>query len=64
MKILDFGLARQAHVATAEDTHSPTLERETGPGVVLGTVGSMSPEQARGETVDHRSDLFALGSVL
>ena len=64
VKILDFGLARQALVASAEDTHSPTLERETGPGVVLGTVAYMSPEQARGETVDHRSDLFALGSVL
>ncbi|HUL79970.1 MAG TPA: protein kinase, partial [Vicinamibacteria bacterium] len=64
VKILDFGLARQALVATAEDTHSPTLTRDTGPGVVLGTVAYMSPEQARGETVDHRSDLFALGSVL
>ena len=64
VKILDFGLARQALVTSAEDTHSPTLEGETGPGVVLGTVAYMSPEQARGETVDHRSDLFALGSVL
>jgi hypothetical protein len=64
VKILDFGLARQALVASAEDTHSPTLEWETGPGVVLGTVAYMSPEQARGETVDHRSDLFTLGSVL
>ncbi len=64
VKILDFGLARQAVVGTEEDTHSPTLARETGPGVVLGTVAYMSPEQARGETVDHRSDLFALGSVL
>jgi hypothetical protein len=64
VKILDFGLARQALVTSAEDTHSPTLERETGPGVVLGTAAYMSPEQARGATVDHRSDLFALGSVL
>jgi eukaryotic-like serine/threonine-protein kinase len=64
VKILDFGLARQAVAGTEEDTHSPTLARETGPGVVLGTVAYMSPEQARGETVDHRSDLFALGSVL
>ncbi len=64
VKILDFGLARQTVVGDEEDTHSPTLTRDTGPGVVLGTVAYMSPEQARGETVDHRSDLFALGSVL
>ena len=64
VKILDFGLALQAVVAEGEDTRSPTLTRETGPGVVLGTVGYMSPEQARGETADHRSDIFALGAVL
>ncbi len=63
VKILDFGLALQAVVAEGEDTRSPTLTRETGPGVVLGTVGYMSPEQARGETADHRSDIFSLGAV-
>jgi serine/threonine protein kinase len=64
VKILDFGLALQEAVTDSGDTRSPTLTRETGPGVVLGTVGYMSPEQARGETADHRSDIFALGAVL
>jgi hypothetical protein len=64
LKILDFGLARQEVVPGVRDTRSPTVTRETGPGVVLGTVGYMSPEQARGETADHRSDIFALGAVL
>jgi eukaryotic-like serine/threonine-protein kinase len=65
VKILDFGLAR-AELSTAgvADTHSPTLERHTDPGTVLGTAGYMSPEQVRGQSADHRSDLFSLGSVL
>ena len=45
VKILDFGLARQAVLGTAEDTHTPTLGRETGPGVVLGTVAYMSEDE-------------------
>ena len=63
VKILDFGLARQSGPATtaSEDTR---LETGTSPGVVLGTVGYMSPEQVRGQPVDHRSDLFSLGVVL
>ncbi len=65
VKILDFGLARQdAPEAGAEDTHSPTLERATDPGSVLGTVGYMSPEQVRGRTADPRSDIFSMGAVL
>jgi hypothetical protein len=64
VKILDFGLALHEVVTDRGDTRSPTLTRETGPGVVLGTVGYMSPEQARGETADHRSDIFSLGAVL
>ncbi len=65
VKILDFGLARQTLAAapTAE-TASPTAERHTDPGTVFGTVGYMSPEQARGEPGDQRSDLFSLGAVL
>jgi Tol biopolymer transport system component len=66
VKILDFGLAKlkAETVAGAADTRSPTFIRITDPGVVLGTVGYMSPEQVRGEDADHRSDLFALGSIL
>jgi serine/threonine protein kinase len=66
LKILDFGLAmeQRAAVAGGSDTESPTLVRETDPGSVVGTVGYMSPEQVRGEAVDHRSDIFSLGCVL
>jgi eukaryotic-like serine/threonine-protein kinase len=64
-KLLDFGLARH-EVSSREpsDTRSPTLAPVTDKGVVLGTVTYMSPEQARGETVDFRSDQFSLGVVL
>ena len=66
LKILDFGLAREASDAGAprSETESPTLVRETDPGSVVGTVGYMSPEQVRGDVVDHRSDIFSLGCVL
>jgi len=65
VKILDFGLARQTLAFTGVDaTASPTFERHTDPGTVLGTVGYMSPEQVRGEAGDHRSDLFSFGCVL
>jgi eukaryotic-like serine/threonine-protein kinase len=64
VKILDFGLA--ALVATAADSvrDSPTTVPGTEPGVLLGTVGYMSPEQVRGTRIDHRTDIFALGAVL
>jgi serine/threonine protein kinase len=66
VKILDFGLARVGPVVTGGDGKTLTTPPElvTGPGVVLGTVGYMSPEQVRGEPADHRSDIFALGCVL
>ena len=64
-KILDFGLARSRPVPAGRDeTQSPTVDKLTSEGVVLGTVAYMSPEQARGETVDFRSDQFSLGTVL
>src|SRR5262249_21121777 len=63
IKILDFGLAKLTQ-AKAKPT-APTLTvSETEFGLVLGTVGYMSPEQARGEVLDARTDLFSLGAVL
>ena len=65
VKILDFGLAKLVEPQSGEVSGMPTLARpETHPGVVLGTVGYMSPEQASGQPVDHRSDQFSLGSIL
>jgi tetratricopeptide (TPR) repeat protein len=63
IKILDFGLARQIPTSDS-DTKEQTLVKATEPGVVVGTVGYLSPEQLRGQPVDPRSDLFALGCVL
>jgi serine/threonine protein kinase/Tol biopolymer transport system component len=61
LKILDFGIAKLTGNAVAD---GPTFEvAATEPGMVLGTVGYMSPEQVRGESVDHRSDLFSLGAI-
>jgi Tol biopolymer transport system component len=65
VKILDFGLARAgAFPAGRDETESPTVEKLTSGGAVIGTVAYMSPEQARGEAVDLRSDQFSLGVVL
>ncbi|HKA37599.1 MAG TPA: protein kinase [Thermoanaerobaculia bacterium] len=66
VKILDFGLARRTGPAGgAEDlTSALTQEQHTTPGTILGTVGYMSPEQLRGQPVDHRSDIFSFGAVL
>jgi hypothetical protein len=64
VKILDFGLARQLALPSVGDTHSPTAAPGTEPGTVLGTVGYMAPEQLRGQTADHRSDIFSFGAVL
>jgi eukaryotic-like serine/threonine-protein kinase len=59
-KLLDFGLAR---VRAASD-NDKTIGSQTSPGVVMGTAGYMSPEQVRGEAVDHRTDIFSFGAVL
>jgi len=70
VKVLDFGLARPADAATASATaataSSPTQlsPAVTQQGVILGTAGYMSPEQARGRTADKRSDIWAFGVVL
>ncbi len=65
VKILDFGLAKltQKEVPLAEVTHLPTSPG-TEPGLILGTMGYMSPEQVRGQQADHRSDIFSFGLVL
>jgi len=66
-KVVDFGLAKLTETASSgtDLTSAPTeLARATGAGVVLGTIGYMSPEQVQGKTVDHRSDIFSLGCVL
>jgi serine/threonine protein kinase/TolA-binding protein len=67
-KVLDFGLAKLAVVArdTAAHDSNPTLAdlKLTTQGVALGTVAYMSPEQARGEPLDPRSDIFSMGIVL
>ena len=67
VKVLDFGLAKAFAEETldADSSMSPTLTRDaTRVGVILGTAAYMSPEQARGKSVDKRSDIFAFGSVL
>ncbi len=65
VKILDFGLAKLIDpVGNMEQSEMPTRKVHTSSGVVMGTVGYMSPEQVRGGPVDHRSDIFSFGTVL
>ncbi len=66
VKVLDFGLAKLApHQVAAVATEAPAKSMvKTNPGVVMGTIGYMSPEQARGLPVDARTDVWSLGVVL
>jgi serine/threonine-protein kinase len=67
VKVLDFGLAKAiaGETATSDPASSPTLTmRSTQMGVLLGTAAYMSPEQAKGKTVDRRADIWAFGVVL
>jgi Tol biopolymer transport system component/predicted Ser/Thr protein kinase len=65
VKVLDFGLAKMGGTPAVQGEHSPT--QTVGPteaGMILGTAGYMSPEQARGKPVDQRADIYAFGVVL
>src|SRR5580704_12824988 len=64
VKILDFGLAKLTHPWERSEFGASTLTEGTEPGTVLGTVGYMSPEQVRGDHVDHHTDIFAFGAIL
>src|SRR6202453_1054913 len=64
VKILDFGRAKLTRPETEPDADAAPVQANTEPGQVMGTVGYMSPEQVRGKAADHRSDIFAFGSIL
>jgi len=65
VKILDFGLAKLTRLEEmASDAGSLTLTQGSTPGIILGTVGYMSPEQVRGNSLDSRSDIFSFGVIL
>jgi serine/threonine protein kinase len=66
VKVLDFGLAKLATkpVTTVDPAATTVAKVDTAPGTVMGTANYMSPEQARGQTVDARTDIFSLGVVL
>ncbi len=66
VKILDFGLAKLNPIKLVGSAEAETMMQvpQTEPGVVMGTVGYMSPEQVRGQAADHRSDIFSFGIIL
>src|SRR5262249_10321175 len=64
VKVLDFGLAKLTEKQTPVGSEAPTTGPDTDPGAVMGTCYYMSPEQARGQKVDGRSDIFSFGAVL
>lgn len=65
IKVLDFGLAKlRGDAALSGEEGTPTVSAGTAPGVVMGTAGYMSPEQAQGRPLDHRSDVFSFGCII
>jgi serine/threonine protein kinase len=64
VKILDFGLAKLVQPHIGSELEASTQTQGTEPGMVMGTVGYMSPEQVRGQHTDHRTDIFAFGAIL
>jgi TolB-like protein len=63
-KVLDFGLAKRLSAESSEEAATQTMGSLTAPGVVVGTLAYMAPEQLRGQAADARSDIWALGVVL
>src|SRR5271170_1722921 len=64
VKILDFGLAKLTQPQSDSEHNVPALAEDTEAGVVMGTVGYMSPEQVRAQKADHRTDMFSFGAIL
>jgi serine/threonine protein kinase len=64
VKILDFGLAKQGTITALTDSEATRALGATEPGAVMGTVAYMSPEQARGQQLDARSDQFSFGAII
>ena len=64
IKVLDFGLAKLVRPEESHETAVTLSNDATLPGMVMGTIGYMSPEQVRGEPIDWRSDIFSFGTVL
>ena len=64
VKVLDFGLAKLTAPEVSTDEATQVLERHTEEGTIVGTAAFMSPEQAQGNSVDARSDIFSFGAVL
>ena len=65
VKVLDFGLAKKSGTSSAQTDNSPTMTADqTDAGMILGTAAYMSPEQAKGKSVDQRADIYAFGAVL
>jgi len=65
-KVLDFGLAKLIEPQANTGSEEPTILQHSTPGLIIGTMGYMSPEQAQGKTkeIDHRSDIFSFGCIL
>jgi serine/threonine protein kinase/Tol biopolymer transport system component len=64
VKILDFGLAKLSRSLAEGGSVATVASPETTPGLVLGTIGYMAPEQVRGLPADHRADIFAFGAIV